>query len=53
MRKVGEIEDPRDQIFIRTVLSFHPTRKMDDGQRVSVGMCQGHLTFYVTQTDQM
>jgi hypothetical protein len=52
MKKVGEIEDQCDLLLIRTILSFHPTRKIEADQRISVGMCQGHLTFFVTQTDQ-
>jgi hypothetical protein len=41
--------DPKEEIFMKVILSYHPTRIMpeDPTYPILVGECLGHQTFFV------
>jgi hypothetical protein len=47
MRGGGVLSDSKDEKFMRIVLSYHPTRKIDQDSKITVGMCQNQPTFFI------
>jgi hypothetical protein len=46
---IRKVTDASDELFLKTLLSFHPTREIpsDTNYPILVGPCHGQTTFYV------
>jgi hypothetical protein len=44
----GHIQDFKEELFMRTIFSYHPNHERDIKGQVKVGTCLGHHTFFIT-----
>lgn len=49
VKSIRKVTDTSDEIFLKTLFSFHPTREIpsDSSYPILVGPCHGQTTFYV------
>lgn len=51
MRGGGVIAEAKDEKFMRILFGYHPTRTVNELNKITVGMCQGQPTFFVSDND--